>query len=722
MRSQFSFLFISILLLLQVQLIAQRSEADSMQRLILFEKDTTRIVELLNEIGWELKVAAPDTAKTRLLLAAEIAERNELYSAQGDAYNYLGVLESIRENLDAAAKYWETSLQIRIETEDKKGQAKIYNNLGILYKNKNDFTKAILYYRQAELIYEELDNPIKAGNLAYNIAKLYDEFGHFNQAIEYIYKYLNNLEEQASLNSLDEQELADLKSSEADAYNLMGNVKYSLARNIESKKSYLKSMAISQSLGDTSKLANVFNNLGNLYSSFSWKYHRDSLSEKAIAYQDSSIAFYNQSLSFRQEMQDEDHIDRLKFNIATCERDKGIFYKEIGKVGLFKKKMKLAQDELERLRSVWSKASDELRIIQVNNALFEVYLALGKKQQALDALNTSSTLANANESDWYIQRSLEDFSKYYKANGQYEQALSYSEKYNLYRYKNINEKQIQDNEKQAALYLDQKNIREIERKKEDLKLSNLKLRNSYIYISIAIFSCFIFIFLFVRFRRLHAKIQGLLLNILPPSVVKRIQADATDDCATNFEAATILFSDFAGFTEISAQIPPNELLGYLNKFFTAFDEIISEEGVERIKTIGDAYMCVAGVPDEYSDHAQRMIRSAFRMRKAVDDLNAMHRAAGVPEFKIRIGINSGPVSGGIVGVKKYAYDVWGDAVNVASRMESNAHIGGINISEDTYSLVKEELMLLEKEFEFETEVRKAVQVKGKGAMDMYTFI
>ena len=212
-----------------------------------------------------------------------------------------------------------------------------------------------------------------------------------------------------------------------------------------------------------------------------------------------------------------------------------------------------------------------------------------------------------------------------------------------------------------------------------------------------------------------------MLNILPPSVVKRIQADATDDCATNFEAATILFSDFAGFTEISAQIPPNELLGYLNKFFTAFDEIISEEGVERIKTIGDAYMCVSGVPDEYSDHAQRMIRSAFRMRKAVDDLNALHRVAGVPEFKIRIGINSGPVSGGIVGVKKYAYDVWGDAVNVASRMESNARIGGINISEDTYALVKEELLLLEEKFEFETEVRKAVQVKGKGAMDMYTF-
>ena len=203
-------------------------------------------------------------------------------------------------------------------------------------------------------------------------------------------------------------------------------------------------------------------------------------------------------------------------------------------------------------------------------------------------------------------------------------------------------------------------------------------------------------------------------------MVRRIQKDASDDCATNFESATILFSDFAGFTAISAQIPPDQLLGYLNKFFTAFDEIITQEGIERIKTIGDAYMCVAGVPDEYNDHANRMIRAAFKMREAVDQLNEEHRNNGIPEFKIRIGINSGPVSGGIVGVRKYAYDVWGDAVNVASRMESNAAVGSINISEDTFNLVEEELKLLKTDFTFDTEVRKGVNVKGKGAMDMYT--
>ena len=713
----FSFLFI----VQSIHLFGQETEKDSMLRLMQYERDSARVVELLNEIGWELKVSQPDSAKAYLKRSIEIAERKELWDPQADAYNYIGILESIRGNVDEASDNWEASLQIRIDIDDKKGQAKIYNNLGILYKNKNDFTKAIQYYRQAELIYEELNNPVKAGNLSYNIAKLYDEFGHFSQAIEYTYKYLNNLEERSSLEGLDEEELFDLKSSEADAYNLLGTVKYSLGRNTEAKQAYLKSLAISTSMNDANQLANVFNNLGNLYSSFSWNYKRNALLDRAIAFQDSSIAFYNKSLELRKELDDSDHLDRLQFNIATCERDKGLFYKEKGDERLFQRKMVIAQQELERLRNLWNEASDELRIIQVNNALFEVYLAQNKKQNAFEALNISSSLAEKNESEWYIQRSLEDYSKYYKAIGQYEEALNYSERYNLYRYEKINEKRIQDNEKQAALYLDQKNIREIERKKEDLKLSNLKLRNSYIYISIAIFSCVIFIFLFVRFRRLHTQIQGLLLNILPPSVVRRIQKDASDDCATNFESATILFSDFAGFTAISAQIPPDQLLGYLNKFFTAFDEIISEEGIERIKTIGDAYMCVAGVPDEYADHANRMIRAAFKMRAAVDKLNTEHRKQGIPEFKIRIGINSGPVSGGIVGVKKYAYDVWGDAVNVASRMESNAMIGSINISEDTYGLVEQELHTLKEQYVFETEVRKGVQVKGKGAMDMYTF-
>lgn len=713
------FLFI-VLLSISFQIFAQSPEADSMNRLLLVEKDSSRVVELLNEIGWELKVSDPDIAKQQLMISVGIADRNELWYEKADAYNYIGILESIRDEIDEAAINWEAALEIRIEIDDKIGQAKIYNNLGILYKNKNDFTKAILYYRQAELIYEELNNPVKAGNLSYNIAKLYDEFGHFNQAIEYIYKYLNNLEERSNLKDLDEEELFELKSSEADAYNLLGNVKYSLNRNHEAKQAYLNSLDISESLGNTGKLASVFNNLGNLYSSFSWDYKRDTLIEKAIAFQDSSIAFYNKSLDLRKQMEESDHIDRLEFNIATCERDKGLFYKEQGNKLLSVKKIRIAERELERLRKIWSEASDELRIIQVNNALFEVYLAQGKMEKAYEALNKSADVANSSESEWYIQRSLEDFSKYYKATGQFQKALDYAERYNIYRYEKISEKKIQDNEKQAALYLDQKNIREIERKKEDLKLSNLKLRNSYIYISIAILSCIIFIFLFVRFRRLHAQIHGLLLNILPPSVVKRIQIDASDDCATNFESATILFSDFAGFTEISSQIPPDQLLGYLNKFFTAFDEIIGEEGIERIKTIGDSYMCVAGVPDEYSDHAERMIRAAFKMRAAVEKLNTEHKKMGMPVFKIRIGINTGAVSGGIVGVKKYAYDVWGDAVNIASRMESNAGIGNINISEDTYQIVKDELVQLSEQFDFEIDIRKCVNVKGKGAMDMYT--
>ena len=150
----FSFLFI----VQSLQLFGQETEKDSMLRLMKYERDSARVVELLNEIGWELKVSQPDSAKAYLKRSIEIAERKELWDAQADAYNYIGILESIRGNVDEASDNWEASLQIRIDIEDKKGQAKIYNNLGILYKNKNDFTKAIQYYRQAELIYEDLNN------------------------------------------------------------------------------------------------------------------------------------------------------------------------------------------------------------------------------------------------------------------------------------------------------------------------------------------------------------------------------------------------------------------------------------------------------------------------------------------------------------------------------------------------------------------------------------
>ena len=702
-------------------LIAQsHPEADSMYLLIRKSKDSVRVSELLNEIGWVLKKSDPEQAKNALLQSIAIANRHDYAKEAGDAYNYLGVLESIRDSLDAASTYWESSLQIRKSIQDRKGEAKIYNNLGILYKNQNDFPQAIFAYRQAEAIYAELDNPVKVGNLSYNIAKLYEQFGHYTQAIEYIYKYLNNLEEQATLPDLSVDELQAIKSNEANAYDLLGTIKYSLGRLTESKQAFYKARNLCQALEDQYTLASVYNNIGNLFSAYSWNYSRDSLFEQAIAYQDSAIVFYKKSLDIRSSEEEEALINELYFNIATCERDKGLLYKQIGKQDLFRQKLLFAESEMTRLKAVWEAWDNQFLLMQVESALFEVYHLQGKHQQAIEVLDHSYQLALSSESEWYIQRSLEDFSKHYKAIGAYEKALQYSEDYNIYRFSKISEKQVQDIEMQSALYLDQKNIREIEKKQEALKLSNLQLRISYGIIGVVVFGLMVFVFVAIRFKMLNNKIQGLLLNILPPSVVDRIKKDPKDDCATQFDAATILFSDFAGFTEISAQIPPDQLLDQLNAFFTAFDEIMTEEGVERIKTIGDAYMCVAGVPDPISDHASRMLRAALKMRHAVNRINAQNQQAGIPIFNIRIGINTGPVSGGIVGIRKYAYDVWGDSVNVASRMESMSTIGGITMSSATYQLIQQDLEELNQTYSFELTPRSKVRVKGKGEMDLFT--
>ena len=254
-RLSFFFLFA---LMFSTSVLAQNSEVDSMLNLLTEEKgDSLRIAELYNEIGWELKVDEPERAKEYLLKSIAIAERNDFKKEAGDAYNYLGVLDDIRENLDLAATYWAQSLEIRTRLDDKNGMARIYNNLGINSRQKDDYTKAISYYRQAELLYEELNNPLKSGNLAYNIANTYEESGHYSQAIEYIYKYLNNLDQRKTEDGIEEDEHG--KKILTDAQGRIQSM--SLVHEMLYRKNEVKSIdfrAYTQEL-----VASIFNSLIN---------------------------------------------------------------------------------------------------------------------------------------------------------------------------------------------------------------------------------------------------------------------------------------------------------------------------------------------------------------------------------------------------------------------------------------------------------------------------
>lgn len=201
------------------------------------------------------------------------------------------------------------------------------------------------------------------------------------------------------------------------------------------------------------------------------------------------------------------------------------------------------------------------------------------------------------------------------------------------------------------------------------------------------------------------KSDELLLNILPVRVANELKAEGRTR-PESFEDVTVFFSDIVGFTSISSQLEPAELIDELNDIFTAFDTIISEHACERIKTIGDAYLFVCGMPVSDPLHAERVLLAAVDIVRYLEVRNL----SSPMEWRVRIGVHTGPVVGGVVGIKKYIYDVFGDTINTASRMESNSEPMRINVSETTHGIVADRFRWID---------RGKIEVKGKGRLRMY---
>jgi class 3 adenylate cyclase len=207
------------------------------------------------------------------------------------------------------------------------------------------------------------------------------------------------------------------------------------------------------------------------------------------------------------------------------------------------------------------------------------------------------------------------------------------------------------------------------------------------------------------------KSDELLLNILPAEIAEELKKKGKVD-AQEFDNVTILFTDFVGFTEASEKIRPQELVRELHHIYSRFDEISSRYGVEKIKNIGDAYMAAGGLPLATEVSVRNTVLAALYMQEYLIKRQQERSAAGLPVFEMRVGVHTGPVVAGIIGVKKFQYDVWGDTVNTANRMETNSAPGRVNISDATYAFIKHDP-------DFVFEERSIVEVKGKGEMQMY---
>ena len=386
----------------------------------------------------------------------------------------------------------------------------------------------------------------------------------------------------------------------------------------------------------------------------------------------------------------------------------GMVCAEQGKDVLAMKYISKAIKILEELKDYYA-VSDYLTYMSA------IYLKQNNNAVALNYALRSLELAQKFGLKDQISNSNLKLSELYQLVGNPVEAFKHYKNHIIYRDSVTNLKSVQQMADLRTNY-------EVSQKQVEVDLLNQGKKNRQIIaISSAISSGLVFLLAFGMFRRYKFikktnviieeeknRSDSLLLNILPEETAQELKQNGKV-LAKKFESVTVLFTDFEAFTQYAEKLPPEKLVESVDYYFSKFDTIMEKYDLEKIKTVGDCYMCAGGLPFPTKDHACKMVLAAFEIASFVKDSKNNNPLNDV-RFEIRIGINSGPVVAGVVGTKKFAYDIWGDTVNIASRMESNSEPGKINISENTYELIKDI---------FDCDYRGEIEVKNRGMMKMY---
>ncbi len=308
-----------------------------------------------------------------------------------------------------------------------------------------------------------------------------------------------------------------------------------------------------------------------------------------------------------------------------------------------------------------------------------------------------------------VLRELLLLSNAYKLKGDFKNSMNILERYNSLQNQVISE----ESKSRSVSFETEQNINLLNTQKQQQQheISRQKFIRNLITGSLVILAVFFIIIFFQRNRisRERTRSDGLLLNILPPETAAELKTKGTSE-AKHFEQVTVMFTDFKNFTHASEKLSASELVNEIHNCYSGFDKIISQHNLEKIKTIGDSYMCAGGLPVPNETNAEDTVRAALEIRKFFNEYIQHSSLMGKEGVGLRIGCHTGPVVAGIVGIKKFAYDIWGDTVNIASRMESSGEAGKVNISGSTYELVKDK---------FNCTHRGKIEAKNKGQIDMY---
>jgi class 3 adenylate cyclase len=698
-----------------------QTEQDSLEKLLLTPIPDTQKVLILDDLGWILKSRNPDSSRMYLRRALEIAEKIDYKVGLGKAWNDLGVVETIHSNFDAAAEAYQEALKIREALGDKKGIASVYNNLANVMDSKGDFTEALRQYKASLRMREELKDTAKIARLYYNMGDLHERMGNYLEAQDLIHKYLLFTEKNYDY------------EGQAYGQNLLGNIYYGLLQEDEALKWYDMAYAGFDSLGMDWEKAGALNNIASILGDKAEVEVDSGRYEKADMLFDSAISLEKRVIEIREKVEDKRGVGQAYNNLGVFYKDKGSFSKEKGNLKTANQEWDTALDYFDKAFKIYKEEEDKKGEMEVLNGFGDVYRRQKKYGAALNYTKQFLNLALEINDKRFEQSAYKDLSKIYAETGDFKNAYEYRKKYDELRYEQLDEQRSKDFTRRQTLYGDQQKEIALEREQQRNALLDAEVRRREAEIRQAeimrnslfggALALIVLIGLLWNRNRIKTKANqeleekntiiqkerkrsdDLLLNILPEKTANELKEKGKAQ-ARKYEEVTVLFSDFKSFTTIAEKMSPEELVDELDECFRAFDAITSKYGVEKIKTIGDAYMCVGGLPDPNETHAKDVVNAAIEMQNWLKARKADKKDG----FEMRIGIHTGPVVAGIVGSRKFAYDIWGDTVNLAARMEQNSEPGKINVSKDTYEKVKDD---------FTCSYRGKITAKNKGEVDMY---
>jgi class 3 adenylate cyclase/tetratricopeptide (TPR) repeat protein len=625
---------------------------------------------------------------------------------QADIYTRLAVIAEMRKQYQEAIGFSEKALAIQQANQDYEGTAKTYNNLGVLYRKLGEPKKSVANFNQAIDLYKTQinisNNKGRKAQLFSNMGVVYTNLQDFGNALRYHEEALALREQQKNAEAI------------ANVHNEIATNHFLNKNNERAKIAANKAIKIAEPINDWeilydsyTVLANIFKSEGNLqeYETYS------KLIAKAQREVDKKNSQHEQEL-LNKKFAVQNFDNSLK--LANTEEEKQRLEKESAEKEARASK---AQAEAERQKALAAQAQAETQRAEAERARAiaeraerDRQIALAKEQQA----KQEKELAEAKVSEEEAKKA-----------------------------RAIAEKQTAEAQRAQA----QAEAEQAKKDKEKLEAEQKNRNQLFLFSTIIGFIALVLIFIIISYirnrqknrllRKQNDKIKeqnvsleqqkeeieaqrdaiieeqrksdALLLNILPVEVAKELK-ESGHATPKYYESATVLFTDFKGFTNAASKMTPQEVIKALDICFMAFDEISEKYNLEKIKTIGDAYMCAGGVPIVNTSHAIDAVRAGIEIQAFMNKIRQEKEAKGEPFWEVRVGINTGALVAGVVGKKKFAYDIWGDTVNLASRMESSGEPGRVNISGFTYELVKDH---------FEVTYRGKVPAKNKGDVDMY---